>query len=435
MEEFEGYWWLPNNEEHKLSGKLKVYSDKHSELVIIAGHNDIEHAFPPLKGFGDISEIQPYDIILGYAKSGSKTDISITLNKCNIIRTNTSGLMEVTFQVENVIQTLHFLTIEELKFSSLFLKLDFLEEWVMKTGFKIINDLDSKKFKAKIEYTHPEEIILLDNGKYYVYLWFRPNIPMSHSFGNLKLKEEAFINFEFKETLPIEDVKRLIQVVQDLFSFMIATPVSRKSVEFRRYTDEESKTNGLANHTCELIYPELIDKNVEKMTQDRMMITLKSFLSKNESILENWLNSYDKISQVKRLYFDTFYNNYMSSETRFLNLTMALEIYHYRTLNQNKIRLKKRINELLNNHLYLTMYFDSDLAKFTKRIVHTRNYYNHGGGEDDSLLIPTKYLLDYNIKMRILLEAIILRELGFSNDEIYFKITNVYKFSLIVEFP
>lgn len=439
MEVFEGHWWLPNNQANKIQGKLTISTGSHSELIVLGTPEQIETVFPAIEPFRSISELGEFDIINGYVKSDKDKDISICLQECRVIRTTSSGLSKITFQVMNVIKVLHFKAYDDIKIQNLFLTFDYFIEWVHRTGFSVELNSDPQVFKSVVEYNQPEPIPLYEDDKKRMYIWFRAKAPLVHKYGPLCLDESVHLNIEFTEQVSLKEAKDLIQVIQDLYSFMIGLPVNREMVEFRRYSNAEATRCGHANHTCELVYPELVVHEKQKIWQDELLISLNSLLANENNVFKSWMTNYEEIAQVMRLYFDSYYKYQISPQTRFLNLCMALEIYHFRKVNSNqgdeKPTQNERITELLNSHNYVSKYFDEDLSLFVRRIIKTRNYFTHGGGENSELIIPTNELFNYSLKLRILLETLILSDLKFSQEQIYDKIKRAYQFSTIIELP
>lgn len=438
-EVFEGQWWLPINRKNKIQGKLIISDGGYSELIVLDNSERIDIVFPSVKPFGSTLGLGDFDIINGYVKSEEDKDISICLQGCDVIRTTSSGLSKVTFQIENVIKVLHFDSYTSIKIQSLFLNLDYFMEWVNRTGFKVSRDTNPQEFKPVVEYDQPDAITLCKNEQLRIYIWFRAKAPLIHKYGPLCLDESIHLNIELSEQVELNQARELIQMIQDLFSFMVGLPVGRQKVEFRRYSNEVAQDNNFANQTCELVFPELVAHEKKKVDSDEMLITLNSLLANGENVFENWMNTYLEVAQVMRLYFDSYYKYQITPQTRFINLTMGLEIYHFRKINstqgRNKPTLNERITELLNSHNNICVHFADDLVLFVKRIVKTRNYFTHGGGEESSLIVPTNELFDYSLKMRILLEVLILSDLGFKEEDVYSKIKKAYQFSLIVSFP
>ena len=119
--EYEGQWWLPENETQKFHGKLTVSQGKGGKLCFRAFDSNM-------------LKLSKTDIILGNSKDGKK----ITLYKCVLLNLSYSGsAQEYVFISTYVFVGALFNTTDQIAFKCLYVRYLNLETWVNTSGFKI----------------------------------------------------------------------------------------------------------------------------------------------------------------------------------------------------------------------------------------------------------------------------------------------------------
>ena len=447
---FTGWWWLPEKPNEKLPGTLEITSDK---KIVLTTTGIFKSAEAKLR---DLNYHRPIDLINGYAKGHqTKKDKSFTLISNHIDGYWRSGLIEVKWATEYLVTNKHFKFKKEIRANSVFLKFQFLDEWVDQYGFEIESNPDPKIIETTIKYKQPEPITLLDGDKFKIYLFFRASAPL---FSIRKVKasitQSVFFNIEFKRRQSLEVITELSEKLRNFFSLAISLPIKISEFEFKEFAKDTARKKGMKyQHTITVLPSESIITTGQKDYRTaEMLLTYKDFNDASGNIIGNWLKRYDVLEPVFKRYFDTLYNPYLHQENVFLNYVSALETYHRRT-NPNfdaktptydkklkqilqkidhknerewiRVRLEKkseiylmsRLKDLSNSNRKIVKDLVRNKNSFLSKIVATRHYHLHFDEEANKRnLISDSELPKYIQKLRILLQALFLKELGFSQD-------------------
>jgi len=113
------------------------------------------------------------------------------------------------------------------------------------------------------------------------------------------------------------------------------------------------------------------------------------------------------------LYFAEFFSRSQQSETRFLLLTQALEVYH-RVKWRNKKPLRQRLEELVRNHPETLKPIISEPESFAGLVTETRNHFTHWGSPA-SPIISDDELPAFTDRVRRLLQICILSDIDIPN--------------------
>jgi hypothetical protein len=183
-----------------------------------------------------------------------------------------------------------------------------------------------------------------------------------------------------------------------------------------------------------------------------MLFTFKDISDRFEVFLRNWFEKADLLEPVYNLCFGTLYNPRMYLEHKFLNMVQAIEAYHRRTMKnfelteeqhkkrieeilnavplehkdwlENKLaysnepNLRKRLKEILEKFADVLDEFIPDNDSFIHKVATTRNYLTHYDERLKELSVEGEELYHFTQKLKILLEICLLKELGFTSDNI-----------------
>ena len=141
----------------------------------------------------------------------------------------------------------------------------------------------------------------------------------------------------------------------------------------------------------------------------------KSLSERPEFYLQNWFNLIEKFRPAYDLYFGTIYNPHLYLTHTFLSLAQAIESYHSKSRAEHMHRktLRTRIEELFEKYGKLFTLFINNKDKFITKVVDTRNYYTHYDKHLEKRATKVLELPFLSDKLRLMLIAILLKEIGF----------------------
>ena len=136
-----------------------------------------------------------------------------------------------------------------------------------------------------------------------------------------------------------------------------------------------------------------------------------------ERIICNWIDTYEQVTPTLHFYFWTQMQAYPCSEVKFLTLVQGLEAYHRKMFNENSMRLRNRIKEIIEPFEDM-MGTDEERQKLITSIIKTRNYWTHYNPELESEIAKDWDLEVLCSKIEALFQLHFLRLIGFNQEEI-----------------
>ncbi len=448
MESFEinGIWWLPENENKKVSGTLKFDPVEGASLELIGSFKEPK----------DLAKVLEPNIILGV---GSKK--IITLYRCYETNTNLSvpGLMNSSFIADFIFLGHHFNKEEDVVFESLSVNYPFLEMWSGKTGFQYKLDMTKEHHldKYTVCYSYPDKVeVSLDDC----------DVSFDYAFGDggdrfkdFKMNHTTFIKLRpSSEMVFTEYLKRYFYHLENFLSLAIGQVMYPLKVKGKNSNCKtllkDSKT---VLNDIEIYYSsrkaELPLKKIHPMD---MLFCYPDIASKFKDCLSNWFSKIDKLSPVYDLYFATLYNPTMYLQHKFLSLVQAIESYHRRNFSGEYVSreiyapiwntLKDAIPEGVNpdfraslKHRMQYLYEYSlrkrlkdivdalgdtlnpvipDKGAFIEDLYNTRNYLTHYDEDLKAKAKDGKELHKRTQQLKGLIEICLLKEIGFEKEDI-----------------
>jgi len=447
IEEFEykGIWWLPDNPEEKISGILKFTPTKGAFLDLIGS----------FKNTVDMNKCLKPEIILGNSEDGK----DITLHKCREIKSKLSshGFVTSSFHAGEVFVGAHFQRTEDIKFKNLSIHYLYLDEWSNISGFDMENLLNEivhfpDKKEVTIKYKLPEPIQAAIND-YKILLEVRVTLPtLSIVQTEASIKQRTYIKIEPLKEKSFDEYLNIIYRIQEFLSLGVTEPVYPLAIEGMTEVNKR-KTEDKAHYQSIEVYYKVSDiSNVPKiLIPPEMLFTFKNISDRFEVILKKWFEVADLLKPVYDLYFAILYNPRIYLEHRFLSLIQAIEAYHRLTMNNFELReeqhkkrieeilktipqeyrnwleeklkysnektLRKRLKELLSDLSDIVDNYISDKDSFINKVVEWRNSLTHPDKKLNEKP-EDKELCNLSQKLKQLVEICLLKELGFSSDNI-----------------
>lgn len=418
---YSGQWWSPANPDNRVHGVLSFNQSAGARLELdgaLEGHPNI---------------------INGVSLDNTK----ITLHDCIVSNPNEFWgnipiFMQSHIYAHRLYLGIHFGKQEDIKFKRLYCQMSTLNEWVRKSGFSVQREVGGEV----ITYKQPNAISVLINPELKITIDFW--CASSYRYSTINLKQVARVAFHSPKAQSIDDYLRLLHHFRNFLC--LATQVSTFPQEISGFINEESPTSEV-----KILYQ--LDASIS--TKDDVYSSLFTFTdieSEFASCIQNWYKKYEVLEPVCQLYFSALYGRFVYLNLKFLCLVQALEAYHNRTTtNQelapkehdkrvfeileavpneykewlqneltysNEPNLRKRLKDLYDTFSIILKSLNTNRKSFINKVVNTRNYLTHydldlkrKGAKGKELFILTE-------KLRILIEMCLLKEIGFSLEEI-----------------
>lgn len=443
-----GRWWLPDRPDDEIYGQL-IYEDNKDLILSTTGVFSDFHirAFPS------------FPIIHGLTNEGRK----LTLCNCDILEAERSypgRAAEVgTYHYgKSVIicsfafLDIHINNIEQRIFNGAYIRFenqeillgdkvvsiqehlcrkpssDDINQYIVAYNIPTIKKYELKNFVLRINYT----------------------IEMAHDI----IKPDDIINYDstfeiiFSEPQNISSIFSTTKHFQNFISLFYGHYAKLKSFRVSLSDDPAFPWYLLYNQKISSIPNYGMEHHIN------MIETFKN-LSNPINLLNNWFDNIDFFSLLFGLYFSSKANPNRYITDYFLSLTQAIDTYHIRKNEReyikieefNKVKVKfleiikklpknkqdhfknkvkymnnkslrSRLKEIGKTFDYLKDILNILDGDNIAKIVDTRNYYTHYDPEDELKAIPISEIHHYIKPLRLLILAIILDEIGLSEEEI-----------------
>ena len=444
--EYEGIWWLPHSPDNILAGILKFTPEEGIFLKLIGGRflQDLEKLQEPAKE----------KVVLGLASKG----IPVTLENCREIQFNlglSSGnplYQSATMQAERVYLGEHFPSPEEIKFRKISVRYLYLDDWLDQRFIELHLDQNAQELHIKATspsqeiqlYSSSELKLSIDTDIQTNLILYQPSEPKG-----VKITQLSWVKFESANPQNLEYFEEYISIIRNFLTLAVGMPVYPLSVKGE--TENDKKVD---------IFFALprIPRQLPTFSPPKMLFNYSSISNRCQSVLANWLGKADLLQPVYPLFFGTLYNPELYIENKFLSFICAVEAFHTRSESfkkeyisneeYKKIRdiitnaipretssdlkerikemlrygneksLRKKLKDILTANANITNKFIENNDQFIQKVVNTRNYLVHYDKELEPSSANRSELFLYTEKLRLLLEICLLRELGFTTNEI-----------------
>ena len=436
-----GYWWLPDKEDEKISGTLTLLQNGDYILQVLEEFSDLSLRFK-----NDI------ELIIGIAREvGSSKDFSFKLIKSFTINNSINVLTYYKLAVSWVLKSSKLDKSSNLKFNVLKIVPQNLDTWfginVFETNF--LNSNDEDKFPLK--FNKQEGVLLYKSEDFTI------EVHLGYSYGFLKrtdfiAQQEAFIKIKFTESKEIIKLMEFSDKLRNFFSLAIGNPIKLK--DFIVVNDAESKNAANYYFYFKDSFRSNFNDSLSVNNQRQMLFGYDLIKKDTQEILRNWFKKYDKLKFTINNYFNSIYNDSHYTEDKFLNYVFAIEVYHrnqyddFELRDENYLSFRKtilskidntsqkqwliaRLNKYKENKLNNRLTYILDILKkciegliddnetFINQVVETRHYYVHENVRNQDIVIKEEeILLNINEKLKIILQALMLKEIGFEDEVI-----------------
>ena len=455
-EEYEcrGEWWLPSNPSTCLAGTLTFSQDMGAILEL-----DGSFTREP-----EESELFNPPIVNGVSNTG--TDITLCHCLGKRLTIYSGGRTTSKVYAHNLFVGVHFKDEDDIKFRHMIVYYSHLDGWLGISGFKTREEGK----EIIIKYKEPDSI------RAFISSTVALSLDFGHSYSPYMLTEATLKQSVHVTLLPVENMafteyKELIHQFQNFLSLATTEYVYPTFIAGLAEIDSYKKTMG--NH---IGYPFVnvfyqLARSPQKYAETSSpdpLFTFKAISNEFEQYLQNWFEKQELLKPVHQLYFGTLYNPAMYLDQRFMAYVQALEAYHRRTTDNfelseeeheerikqildsvsphykawlrakleysNEPSLRKRLKELIEANRALPSGLARDGKDLINKVCTTRNYLIHYDSKLEGEVAKGEELYNLTQKLKVLLEACFLRELGFSSKTARTLLSNRYRrFAFIQE--
>ena len=449
MESFEhvGHFWLPEEPDKKIPGKLSFDPANGGELELM-GSLSAKHSI----GEGSITR---FAIIHGYVTGDYQR---VTLSDSYIQITDIDSdkdFKETKLPVERIYMSkrLWFSDAKDVVFESLTSDFTHLSDWMIQDNstnrMQRVTEDSVNSYKGNYTLQCPE-ISSYDGAR--IEIWTARHI-------KLVGRTERSVKYDFRCT--ISPRKKLH--LNDYLPFIDFYLPNFLNVATGSANYPINIVGGKSHASTEfhIFYriPGYIKKPGMRLP-GQTLFTFEDVKHQLAKYLAVWISNAEKLSTVYELYSKAYYQRGLDITTEFLDLARALEVYHRSmyggeyvtrdkyepikcalinaipgsvdsshraslkgTLNYGHqysltTRLKRIVRKVLAEQKDDVEKWLGNPAAFIHRVVETRNYLTHHDGEPNAYVLRNDELFKYTRKMRMLLRICLLKELGFPSSEI-----------------
>jgi len=344
--EYWGEWYLPEREDEKFWGVLRLPQEGYPILKLVNLPSDFR--LPPRK-----QDSSPK--IFGTTIDGKK----ISLHKCNLEESTTYNMTKK--QLLTVIPSLIFISndqndkpiiSEQFKMESFDIEYNIFYSWLWSS----LNRQDNT-----LRYgTRPIESNEINIGGNKYTVEFVINISERADLKEIQTKRNACLRIKSKKgNITFEEVLQFNKYFQTFLSFSTAEKIYIKKLtgsssasinipkNFRyKFRKNVIKIPSFIN--CIIYQGDLRDLK-DELTWDQMLFNHKNLMEQHLSFkesFEKWVKLYDKLSFYQSM-FDSLYGNQLDTLSYFILLIPRIEQYYINKHNKNKIEeiLDKLISE------------------------------------------------------------------------------------------
>lgn len=334
----------------------------------------------------------------------------ITLLHASCINKTTSGAVaQLKCSAGYAILGIHIAKPEEFKAHKLTLRMQYLFDWLNRTGFK---RQETAQHEFIIHHALPDLLEFEVNPD--LKMKFTSNSHHKPAHRLQSVSEDVAVTFESSSGFSIPDCHELVSAVRHLLHFSILRKIHQISLAYR--------INGVGVEAGEKFFADTIEfvsrSNHEDAPSERFSerwIFQFTDVEKDFGVLfQKWMEFLKNYHEVVGCYFSTIYH-LLPAEIEHLCLTQALEAYHsIKHQSHNHQDFIVKIRELTQAHQATFLRVFPNLDEFAEAVRDNRNYYTHHNPKwlTAGRVVERAELCRLNLKLRLLMQACILTELG-----------------------
>lgn len=436
VEEFSGYWWLPDEPDHKVSGKL-TYSSQEGLELNLNGSFDEKSASTPLG-----------TNILGETSFGEK----VTIYQAFYAGSERVGTDEhpgtSSFISQRGFVGHHFNTMEDTKFIRVAYHPTHLDEWLSLP----IMDFEYQEDGFSIRYTRPQSLSFDVAEEISVRILFSSSGPqVGSTVTKLDFQQKAYLSIELSEEQHFSHFGELLFHLNNFFALAVMEPVQPRDLEGEVLIDDP-ETGKSTTRFVRILQPLYDQSDPQKVHRFHMLFTYNDIEEKLGEYLTNWFGKREHLNPVFDLFFGVLHNTSSYPVTTFLNYAQALETYHIRTKSNeidrpdvhrkrvkailssvpeqyrewvqqrisfgNSPTFAQRLQEVIDINPRPVTGMAGSHQVFVKRVRDSRNYYTHYDPSLEEKAEKGGRLKGLSMVLGSMLEGVLLLEAGFPLDDV-----------------
>lgn len=415
--ECKGYWFLPNNPNRKISGILKYIPNEILKLELIGSFGE--------KMLEDFLHTEEVAVIHGITSENKK----VTLFHCF---PGGSCHVESSFSLRNYsvkyclvgcyLADEKDLLFNKISVKTLLLNL-FYKPQVIQKDFKLNEKNIIKKINFSLLTDAAKKSCDYDIGSnYFIHFSSSASVDENRSGNQIELTQNA--NFTIEKRGEKTDVLSLIYKTHLFLEFIsLAAMRSDRITDVALYGIDNPSVN---NKQPVKLY--FIDHDIPLNYDNRA----HEFIFRYEDIadvfqytIKYWYDVDENIEPIRSHLISSIKDKEIFDTLDFLTLVQALEGYHRRFENSGRLKLKDRLERLVEKFSDIDKVRNSNYP--LEAIVQSRDYYSHFFDKDEKpLLLSHIELLKQTVQLRLLLISCTLHLIGFDNQKINNMLNRTY---------
>jgi hypothetical protein len=360
-----------------------------------------------------------------------------------------------------------FLPEEPLAFDMVSVRFSSLHPWTAVSGFDPMwQMLPEEGETATQNYTPPAEHRAALHDGTILKLSF-PLVERTQGLYTFEktLTQATTFQFEFPEPRQAHDFQKLVYTLRNLLTLAVGEAVKVTSlVGYRKPLPTDALPTGRRG---EVIYQHLENPRARELPNHHGMVFLFPDIAERfEEHIVQWFDHAPELGRVLDLYFSTLHTEFAFLETRFMNYAQAIEGYHRRRLNRlaydeetfaayravilnglsgltrrlakkalrhaNEISLEERIKDIVqllgDPATSIVAAGKMTMSEFAKRAAQIRNIYAHNLQAEEPEHLE---LVIFTYQLKMLVEALLLSEIGFEPRAIDRMLLEARRYALI----
>ena len=389
-----GLWWLPSNPDQKWTGKLRIEPKKSPRLKMIV----------PEGLYIRVPDIP--DVLHGCDKNGSP----ITLLHTSCFHKSMSGaLAQLKCSAGYAILGIQIAKPEEFKAHKLTLRVQYLFDWLNRTGFK---REEIMKNESKIHHALPDLLAFEVNPE--LKLQFASSSQHKSAHRLESVSEDVAVTFKASSGLSIPECHELVDAVRHLLHFSILRKIHRISLTCRINGVGAQIGDEFFHDSIEFVSGNNHDEAPVERFSDQWIFRFADVENDFGQFFAKWMAFLKQFDEAMGCYFATVYHT-LPPQIEHLCLTQALEAYHGIKHQSHKQQdFIAKIQELTLAHQSAFPLVFPNAREFAETVRDNRNYYTHHNPKwlTDGRVVERVELCRLNLKLRLLMQACVLAELG-----------------------
>ena len=432
-EEFKksGYFWLPSAPDKKFPGTLSISDGGIIDLEIVELYELVGSDGLNWESFdSDALNWEPafynnFKRLVGHIETDE-----VTLDDCKFKKgfpNRRTGLSRSLLRVDRVFAGIKYGENEIPRFKILIFSVDGINQWIGKSLERINSPNPNNPLayqRSIISFQHPEPVSFnLPNGME-LSITFTQERSGSMSPREEKITQRTYFKLVSQDARELDEFTSIVEKIVTFLCFAMGEIICVDSMEatFEDSTPFPMLRGDLGFDKIGLL-PINIFYTSQFHTKDKPRIgfnrlfEFEQIQNNAESVICNWVDAYEQVTPAFHFYFWTQMEAYPCSEVKFLTLVQGLEAYHRKMFNENRVKLRNRIEEIIEPFKDI-IGTDGERREIITSIMDTRNYWTHYNPELESKVAKGGDLEVLCLKIEALFQLHFLQLIGFSQEEI-----------------